>query len=199
MLLNCGVGEDSRESLWTARRSNQSILKEISPEYSLERLMLKLQYFWSPDAKSWLLWKDPDAGKGWGQKEKGTTEVEMVGWHQWLNRHGFGWTPGVGDGQGGLACFGSWGGKELDTTEWLNWTDLGSSVTSRKVLTVPFLWSPGTDHHPLSPSAPSAGLQASTQDTVSHSWFSLRCVYGFVPSTWQSKQTIENTYKNCWI
>ena len=79
---------------------------------------------WPPDAKNWLIWKDPDVGKDWGQEEKGTTEDEMVGWHHWLNGHGFGWTPGVGDGQGGLACCGSWGHKELDTTEWLNWTKL---------------------------------------------------------------------------
>ena len=64
-----------------------------------------------------------DAGKDWGQEEKGTAEDEMVGWHQWLNGHGFGWTLGAGDGQGGLACCGSWGHKELDMTEWLNWTE----------------------------------------------------------------------------
>ena len=78
---------------------------------------------WPPDVKSWLIGKDPDAGKVWGQEEKGTTGDEMVGWHHRLNGHGFGWTPGVGDGQGGLACCGSWGHKESDTTEWLNWTD----------------------------------------------------------------------------
>ena len=78
---------------------------------------------WPPDAKSWLIGKDPNAGKDWGQEEKGTTEDEMVGWHHGHNGHGFGWTPGVGDGQGGLACWGSWGHKESDTTEWLNWTD----------------------------------------------------------------------------
>ena len=78
---------------------------------------------WPPDAKSWLIWKDPDAGKDWGQEEKGTTEDEMVGWHHQLNRHEFGWTPGVGDGQGGLACFSPCGGKESDTTEWLNWSE----------------------------------------------------------------------------
>ena len=74
--------------------------------------------------KSRLIWKDPDAGKDWGQEEKGTTEEEMVGWHLQLNGHGFVWTLGVGDGQGGLACCGSWGRKESDTTEWLNWTEL---------------------------------------------------------------------------
>ena len=77
---------------------------------------------WPPDAKSWLIRKDPDAGKDWRQEEKGTTEDEMVGWHHWLNGHVFGWTPGVGDGQGGLVCCGSWGHKESDTTEQLNWT-----------------------------------------------------------------------------
>ena len=108
-----------------ARRSNQSILKEISPEYSLEGLLLKLklQYFGPPDAKSWLIWKDPDAGKDWRQEEKGTTEDEMAGWHHRLDGHGFEWTPGVGDGQGGLCCD-SWGRKESDTTEQLNWTEL---------------------------------------------------------------------------
>ena len=78
---------------------------------------------WPPDAKSWLIWKDPDAGKGWGQEETGMAEDEMVGWHCRLNGHGFGWTPGVGDGQGGLACCGSWGCKESNMTERLNWTE----------------------------------------------------------------------------
>ena len=77
---------------------------------------------WPPDAKSWLIGKDPDAGKDWGQEEKGTTEDEMVGWHHWLNGHEFGKTLGVGDGQGGLAYCGSWGHRESDTNEWL--TDL---------------------------------------------------------------------------
>ena len=76
---------------------------------------------WPLDEKSWLIWKDHDAGKDWGQEEKGTTEDEMVGWHHRLDGHGFGWTPGVGDGLGGLACCNSWGRKESDTTERLNW------------------------------------------------------------------------------
>ena len=78
---------------------------------------------WPPDVKSWLIWKDPDAGKDWGLEEKGTTKDEMVGWHHWFDGHRFGWIPGVGDGQGGLACWDSWGRKESDTTEQLNWTD----------------------------------------------------------------------------
>ena len=75
---------------------------------------------WPPHAKSWLFGKDSDAGRDWGQEEKGTTEDEMVGRHHRLDGHVFGWTPGVGDGQGGLACCSSWGSKELDTTEQLN-------------------------------------------------------------------------------
>ena len=78
---------------------------------------------WPPDAKSWLIGKDPDAGKDKGQ-EKATTEDEMVGWHHRLNGHRFGWTLGVGDGQGALACYSSWGRKESDTTKRLNWTEL---------------------------------------------------------------------------
>ena len=78
---------------------------------------------WPPDGKSWLIWKDPDAGKDWRHEKKGTTEDEMAGWHHWLDGHKFGWTPGVGDGQGRLACCSPWGRKELDTTGQLNWTE----------------------------------------------------------------------------
>ena len=83
---------------------------------------------WPPHAKSWLSGKDPDAGKDWGQ-EKGMTEDEMVGWHHQLNGHGFVWTLGVGDGQGGLVCCSSWGHKESDMTERLNGTVLLVSVS----------------------------------------------------------------------
>ena len=89
---------------------------------------------WPPDVKSWLIGKDPDAGKDWGQEEKGTTENEMVGWHHWLNGYGFVWTPAVGDGQGGLAGYSPWGRKELDMTEQLNWTELMMRVQKRLFL-----------------------------------------------------------------
>ena len=79
---------------------------------------------WPPHVKSWLIGKDSDAGRDWGQEEKGKTEDEMVGWHHRLNGREFEWTAGVGDGQGGLACCDSWGGKVSDTTERLNWTEL---------------------------------------------------------------------------
>ena len=78
---------------------------------------------WPPHAKSWLIGKDSDAGRDWGQEEKGTTEDEMAGWHLWLNGRESEWTPGVGDGQGGLACCDSWGRKESDMTEWLIWSE----------------------------------------------------------------------------
>ena len=110
---------------WTARRSNQSILKEINPKISLEGLMLELKLlYFGHLMQSWLIGKDSDAGRDWGQEEKGTTEHEMAGWHHGLNGCETEWTPGDGDGQGGLACCDSWGRKELDTTEWLNWTEL---------------------------------------------------------------------------
>ena len=89
---------------------------------------------WTPDAKSWLIEKDPDAGKDWRQ-EKGMTEDKMVGWHHRLNGHGFGYTPGVGDGQGGLAYCVPWGCKESDTTERLNWTELKVKRKPWKTLT----------------------------------------------------------------
>ena len=79
---------------------------------------------WPSHAKSWLIGKDSDAERDSGQEEKGTMEDEMAGWHHQLDGRGFGWTPGVGDGQGGLACCDSWGRKESDTTEQLNWTEL---------------------------------------------------------------------------
>ena len=77
---------------------------------------------WPPDVKSWLIWKDPDAGKDWGQEEKAITEDEMVGWYHRLNGLQFEQSPRVGDGQGSLACCSPWSHKESDTTGWLNWT-----------------------------------------------------------------------------
>ena len=79
---------------------------------------------WPPDAKNWLIGKDPDAGKDWGQEEKGVTEDEMVGWYHQLDGHEFEQAPGVGYGQESLSCCIPWDRKELDMTEWLNWTEL---------------------------------------------------------------------------
>ena len=81
---------------------------------------------WPPHAKSWLIGKDSDTGRDWGQEEKGMTEYEMAGWPHWLDGHESEWTPGVGDGQGGLACCDSWDRKESDMTERLNWTELNT-------------------------------------------------------------------------
>ena len=116
---------------WTARRPNQSILKEISP--SLEKLMLKLKYF-GPHAKSWLIWKDPDAGKDWRQEEKGMTEDEMVGWHHrwiwvWVNSGSWWWTGSPGK----LQSMGhSW------VTE-LNWTEK-KTINLTEALCLIIMW-----------------------------------------------------------
>ena len=104
--------------------------KEIQPVHSKDQpwdffggndAEVETPVFWLPHVKSWLIGKDSDAGRDWGQEEKGTREDEMAGWHHGLDGHESKWTPGVGDGQGGLVCCDSWGHKESDTTEWLNW------------------------------------------------------------------------------
>ena len=128
MLLNCGVGEDSWEPIGlqgnqaSQSRGNQSWMFIARTDAEVETPAL-----WPPDAKNWLIWKEPDAGKDWRREEKGMTEDEMVGWYHRLNGHEFEWTPGVGDGQGGLACCNSWGRKESDTTERLNWTYIANN------------------------------------------------------------------------
>ena len=103
MLLNYGVGEHSWELLG-CKEIKPIILKKINPEYSLEALIL-----WSPDAKNWLIRKDPDSGKDWRQEENVMTEDEMVGWHHPLDGHEFEQTLGVGDGWGSPACCSPWG------------------------------------------------------------------------------------------
>ena len=128
MLSNCGIGRRLLRILWTARRSNQSIIKEINPEYSLEGLLpkLKLQFFGhlkKLSKKELTHWKRPWCWQSWKQEEKGTTEGEMVGWHHQLDGHEFEQAPGVGDGQGNLVCCSPWSHRESDTTDWLNWTE----------------------------------------------------------------------------
>ena len=115
------VLEKTLESPLDSKDINQSILKEINPEYSLEGQMLNLKLqLWPPDVKSQLIGKELVVGKDWRQEEKGMTEDEMVGWHHWLNGHEFEQTPGDDKGQGSLVCCSPWGHKELDTTERLN-------------------------------------------------------------------------------
>ena len=123
---------------------------------------------WPPPAKSWLIWIDPDAGRDWGQEEKGTTEDEMVGWHHRLDGQGFEWTPGVGDGQGGLACCSPWGRRESDTTEWLNWT--GENLYWDR----PIVWE-------LSP--------------FLGDWFRLEHIMWFQPMRWQYKTAYRISWK----
>ena len=139
-VLNCGVGEDSWESLDCKEiqpvrsKGDQSWVfigrTDVEPETPV---------FWPPDVKSWLIGKDPVARRVWGQEEKGTTEDEMAGWHYWLDARESEWTPGAGDGQGGLACCDSWGHKESDTTEWQNWTELIRYIDNKNSLIIPAL------------------------------------------------------------
>ena len=130
MLLNCGVGGDSWESL------GQQGDKPVNPKGNQSWIFIgrtdaeaEAPILWPPDLKNWLTGKDPDAGKDWGQEEKGTTEDEMVGWHQRLNRHAFEQTLGVGDGQEGLVCCSPWGRKvEPDWVTELNcWKKLNNN------------------------------------------------------------------------
>ena len=125
MLFNCSVGEDSWQSprkQWdqTSQSQRKSVLN-----------IHRKDWCWSWSSNTLATWsedlmhcKDSDAGRDWGQEEMGTTEDEMAGWHHRLDGRGFGWTPGHGDGQGGLVCCDSWGCEELDMAEWLNWTEL---------------------------------------------------------------------------
>ena len=110
---------DCKEIQLVYSKVNQSWIFIGRTDAEAEALVL-----WPPDAKYWLLGKDFDAGKVWRPEEKGTIEDEMPGWHHWLNGRESEWTLGVIDGQGGLACCDSWGRKDSDTTEWLNWTEL---------------------------------------------------------------------------
>ena len=100
----------------------------------------EIPILWPPDVKSWLICKDPGAGKDWRWEEKGTTEDEIVEWHHWLNGHGFGWTPGVGDGHGGLACCSSWGRRVGHNwaTE-MNWTELCYLATYFYIIAYPLM------------------------------------------------------------
>ena len=123
MLLNCGVGEDSSESLGLQGDPVHSKGDQSWVFFGRTYAKAETPILWPPHAKSWLIGKDPDAGRDWGQEEKGTAEDEMAGWHHRLHGLEFEWTPGVGDGQGGLVCCNSWGRKESDTTEQQNWTD----------------------------------------------------------------------------
>ena len=130
MLWNCGVGEDSGETL------NCKEIKPVNPKGNQSWIFTgrtdaeaETPIPWPPAAKSWLIGKDPDAGKDWREEKKGVTENEVIGWHVRLDGHEFEQALGVGDGQGSLARCSPWGRKELDMTEWLNWIDNNCSGT----------------------------------------------------------------------
>ena len=114
------------------KKQKSSRKTSISAVFGRNDAKAETPVLWPPHAKSWLIGKDSDAGKDWRQEEKGTTEDEMAGWHHWVNGRESEWTPGVGDGQGGPACCDSWGRKESDTTERLNWTELNCFIDYAK-------------------------------------------------------------------
>ena len=125
MLLNCW-----RRLLrvpWTARRSNHPKGDQSWMFIGRNDAKGEAPVLWPPPAKSWLIGKESDAGRDWGQEEKGMTEDKMAGWHHWLDGHEFEWTPGVGDGQGGLMCCDSWGHKSR--TQLSDWTELVVKTT----------------------------------------------------------------------
>ena len=125
--LNCGVGEDSWESLELEGDPTSPFWRRSAWDFfGRNDVKAETPVLWPLHVKSWLIGKDSDAGRDWGQEEMGTTEDEMVGWHHWLDGRESQWTLGVGDGQGGLACCNSWGRKESDTAERLNWTELNN-------------------------------------------------------------------------
>ena len=122
MVLNLGAGEDSFESHLDSKE-----IKPVNPKGNqfwifIGRTVAEAPILCALDVKSRFIWKDPDAGKDWRRKEKGTTEDEMVGWHHWLDGHEFEPAPGDGKGQGSLVCCSPWGRKESATTERLNTT-----------------------------------------------------------------------------
>ena len=127
MLLNCGVGEDPWESLgWQGIQPVHSEGDQPWDFFGRNDVKAETPVLWPPHVKSWLLGQDSDAGRDWGQEKKGTTEDEMTGWHHWLHGRESEWTPGVGDGQRGLAYCDSWGCKESAMTERLNWTEMNN-------------------------------------------------------------------------
>ena len=136
MLLNCGVGEDSWESPLDCQE-----IQPVHPKGNQSWVFIgrtdaeaATPILWPPDAKNWLIRKDPDAGKDWRREEKGTTEDEMVRWHHRLDEHEFEQALGICDGQGGLACCSPWGCRESDTTQWLNWLCWGCNSSLFEVL-----------------------------------------------------------------
>ena len=122
MLLNCGVGEDSWESL--GLKGDQTSLNKGNQSWIfIGTTDAETPILWLPDTKNWFIGKEPDAGKDWRWEEKSATEDEMVGWHHQLDGHEFEQASGVGDEQRSLTCCSPWGCKESNTTEHLNWTD----------------------------------------------------------------------------
>ena len=145
MLLNCGVGEDSWESLGLQGDLTSPFWRRSALRFFWKNdAKAETPVLWPPHVKSWLVGKESDAGRDWGQEEKATTEDEMTGWHHWLDGREFEWTSGDGDEQGGLSCCDSCGHKKLDMTEGLNWPELIDyfiAVIISQLYLINFTWS----------------------------------------------------------
>jgi len=188
MLLNCGVGEDSWEFL------DFMEINPVNPKGNLSWLFIgrtdaDTPILWPPDAKNWLIGKNPDAGKDWRQEEKGTTEDEMVGLHDWLDAilgmslgHEFDQSLGVGDGQGSLACCIPWGCKESHTTEWLNWTELIylNFIVSKEIT---FLLTVEKIELLYDPAFPLLGIFQKELEAGSQRWFYMTFKAAFIHNT----------------
>ena len=135
MRLNCGVGEDSLFHSWTSPVHSKG--DQPWDFFTRNDAKAETPVLWPPHVKTWFIGKDSDAGRDWGQEEKGTTEDEMAGWHPLLDGRESEWIPGVGNGQGGLVCCDSRGRKESDTTERLKWTELNQTMGQRMEQTFP--------------------------------------------------------------
>ena len=132
--------------LWHLRRLLSPLdckIKPVNPKVNQSRIFIGRTdakagspILWPPDAKTWLIGRDPDTGKDWRQEEKGTTEDEMIEWHRRFDRHEFEYIPGVGDGLGRLTCCSPWDHKESDTTKWLKWTELNWQIHRPNVTNV---------------------------------------------------------------
>ena len=147
MLLNCGVGEDSENPL-DCKEIQQVHPKGDQSWVFIGRTDAKAEtpVLWPPHAKSWLIGKDPDAGRDWGQEEKGMAEDEMAGWYHWLDGRECEWTLGVGDGHGVLACCDSWGCKKVghDWVTELSWNKCSTYTRASEKQILNYCWKSST-------------------------------------------------------
>ena len=164
------VLEKTLQSPLDSKKIKQVNPKGNQPWIFIGKIGAKAPILWAPEVKSWLTWKDPDAGKNWGQEEKGVTEDEMAGWHHWLNGQEYEQTPADGEEQGSLVCYSPWGRKESDMTERLNnhITNLWEKWDWVTIITLTAAWqSPPRSSGSGACTDPSQGVLGSSEDVPS--------------------------------